>query len=71
MAGAFTLVSGTVYRGLTKTHDINWSKTKDPMDDQHIGYYKNKQSNIFNPRDVDYKKLWEERKHIMNNMGNH
>merc|ERR1712024_182031 len=59
MVGGMMFVAAYIGRLATKTTDVNWTKAKDLGD--HMGYYKARQFQWFNPKGVDYSNLSDKR----------
>jgi len=59
MVGGMLFVGAYIGRLATKTTDVNWTKAKDLGD--HMGYYKDRQFQWFNPSGKDYKQIAADR----------
>ena len=69
MGFGVVLVIGAMTRIATMSPEINWSKSKDPANSRHFGYYKNRRHKMIDPKafgvdgkGLDYKNLPDERK---------
>merc|ERR1712203_888844 len=59
MVGGMAFVAAYIGRLASKTTDVNWTKAKDLGD--HMGYYKARQFQWFNPSGKDYEKVAADR----------
>ena len=61
LGAGFCLVTCSLARSAIWGTDLNWSKSKDISDSNHLGYYENKRFKILNPKGLDYNNLPDKR----------
>ena len=62
MGAGICLIAGALVRTAIMSPEVNWSKSKDPADSRHLGYYENRRFKLLDPKAVDYEDLPDKRK---------